>query len=130
MVKNLVHGLKAEELIIGTNDEEALSALAKDKTLKTTYLRITYKKDRDRWSTTPLVFQELQELGYTVIDVNLASWIEGRLARILGLHFEEALKLWDEREKFSESVQTVREKVLPKIAGEITLENFKNICVK
>jgi hypothetical protein len=130
MVKHLVHGLKSEELIIGTNDEEALSAVAKDKTLKTTYLRITYKKNRDRWSTTPLVFQKLQELGYTVINVNLASWIEGKLARILGLHFEEALKLWDEREKFSESVQTVRKKVLPKIAGEITLENFKSMCVK
>jgi len=127
----LVHGLKAEELIIGTNDEEALSAVAKDKMLKTTYLRITYKKNRDRWSTTPLVFQKLQELGYTVINVNLASRIEGKLARILGgLHFEEALKLWDEREKFSESVQTIKKKVLPKIAGEITLENFKSMCVK
>ena len=94
------------------------------------YLRITYKKNRDRWSTTLLVFQELQNLGCTVIDVKLASRIEGELARILGLHFEEALKLWDEREKFSESVQTVKEKVLPKIAEESTLENFKSMCVK
>jgi hypothetical protein len=130
MLKNLVHGLKEKELIIGTNNEEVLIALTKDKTLKTTYLRITYKKNRDRWSTTPLVFQELQNLGCTVIDVKLANWIEGKLARILGLHFEEVLKLWDEREKFLESVQTVKEKILPKIAEETTLENFKSMCVK
>jgi len=130
MLKNLVHGSKEKELIIGTNNEEVLIALAKDKTLKTTYLRITYKKNSNRWSTTPFVFQELQNLGCTVIDVKLASWIEGKLARILGLHFEEALKLWDEREKFSESVQTAKEKVLPKIAEESTLDNFKSMCVK
>lgn len=93
MLKNLMHGSKEKELIIGTNNEEVLIALAKDKTLKTTYLRITYKKNRYRWSTTPLVFQELQNLGCTVIDVKLANWIEGKLARILGLHFEKALKL-------------------------------------
>ena len=46
MLKNLVHGSKEKELIIGTNDEEVLIALARDKTLKTTYLRITYKKKR------------------------------------------------------------------------------------
>ncbi len=40
------------------------------------------------------------------------------------------MKLWDEKEKFSGSVQTVKEKVLPKIAEESTLENFKSMCVK
>jgi len=40
------NGSKEKELIIGTNNEEVLIALAKDKTLKTTYLRITYKKNK------------------------------------------------------------------------------------
>jgi hypothetical protein len=62
--------------------------------------------------------------------MKLANRVEGGLARILGLSFDAVLKLWDEKEKFEESVQTIREKVLPKINGELTLEDFKALCFK
>ncbi len=76
------------------------------------------------------VFEELREIGYTVIDIRLANRVEGSLAKILGLSFDAVLKLWDKKEKFKESVQTVREKVLPKMDGELTLQDFKDMCFK
>jgi hypothetical protein len=65
-----------------------------------------------------------------VIDMKLANRVEGSLARILGLSFDAVLKLWDEKEKFEESVQTAREKVLPQMDGELTLQDFKDMCFK
>jgi hypothetical protein len=130
MIDKLASKHKAEKVVIGTNDSILLTTLTEHPTLRPIYLRITYKRNRYEWLKPHPVFEELQEIGYTVIDMRLANRVEGSLARILGLSFDAVLKLWDEKEKFEESVQTAREKVLPKMDGELTLQDFKDMCFK
>jgi hypothetical protein len=130
MIDKLASKHKAEKIVIGTNDSILLATLAGHPMLKPIYLRITYKRNRYEWFKPHPVFEELREIGYTVIDMRLANRVEGSLARILGLSFNAVLKLWDEKEKFEESVQTAREKVLPKMDGELTLQDFKDMCFK
>jgi hypothetical protein len=130
MIDELACKHKAEKIVIGTNDSILLTTLIEHPMLKPIYLRITYKRNRYEWLKPHPVFEELREIGYTVIDIRLANRIEGRLARILGLSFDAVLKLWDEKERFEESVQTAREKVLPKMDGELTLQDFKDMCFK
>jgi len=130
MIDKLASKHKAEKVVIGTNDSILLTTLTGHPTLRPIYLRITYKRNRYEWNMPHPVFEELREIGYTVIDIRLANMIEGSLAKILGLSFDAVLKLWDEKERFEESVQTAREKVLPKMDGELTLQDFKNMCFK
>jgi hypothetical protein len=130
MIDKLASKHKAEKVVIGTNDSILLTTLTEHPMLKPIYLRITYKRNRYEWLKSHPVFEELREIGYTVIDIRVANRIEGSLARILGLSFNAVLKLWDEKEKFEESVQTAREKVLPKMDGELTLQDFKDMCFK
>jgi len=130
MIDKLASKHKAEKVVIGTNDSILLTTLTGHPTLRPIYLRITYKRNRYEWHMPHPVFEELREIGYTVIDIRLANRIEGSLARILGLSFDAVLKLWDEKERFEESVQTAREKVLPKMDGELTLQDFKDMCFK
>jgi hypothetical protein len=130
MIDKIASKHKAEKVVIGTNDSILLTTLTEHPMLKPIYLRITYKRNRYEWLKPHPVFEELREIGYTVIDIRLANRIEGSLAKILGLSFDAVLKLWDEKEKFEESVQTAREKVLPKLDGELTLQDFKDMCFK
>ncbi len=130
MIDKLASKHKAEKIVIGTNYSILLTTLTGHPTLRPIYLRITYKRNRYEWNMPHPVFEELREIGYTVIDMRLANRIEGSLARILGLSFNAVLKLWDEKERFGESVQTAREKVLPKMNGELTLQDFKDMCFK
>jgi hypothetical protein len=130
MIDKLASKHEAKKVVIGSNDSILLTTLIEHLTLKPIYLRITYKRNRYEWYMPHPVFEELREIGYTVIDIRVANRIEGNLAKILGLSFDAVLKLWDEKERFEESVQTVREKVLPKIDGELTLQDFKDMCFK
>jgi len=130
MIDKLASKHKAEKVVIGTNDSILLTTLTGHPMLKPIYLRITYKRNRYEWLKPHPVFEELREIGYTVIDIRVANRVEGSLARILGLSFNAVLKLWDEKERFGESVQTAREKVLPKMDGELTLQDFKDMCFK
>jgi hypothetical protein len=130
MIDKLASKHEAEKVVIGSNDSILLTTLTGHPILKPIYLRITYKRNRDEWLKPNPVFEELREVGYTVIDIRVANRVEGSLARILGLSFNAVLKLWDEKERFEESVQTTREKVLPKINRELTLEDFKALCFK
>jgi hypothetical protein len=130
MINKLASKHKAEKVVIGTNDSILLTTLTEHPMLKPIYLRITYKRNRYEWVKPHPVFEELREIGYTVIDIRLANRVEGSLARILGLSFDAVLKLWDEKERFEESVQTARERVLPQMDGELTLQDFKDMCFK
>jgi hypothetical protein len=130
MIDKLANKHEAKKVVIGTNDKTLLTTLTEHPTLKPIYLRITYKRNRYEWNKPHPVFEQLKDLGYTVIDIRLANRIEGSLARILGLSFDAVLKLWDEKEKFEESVQTARERVLPQMDGELTLQDFKDMCFK
>jgi hypothetical protein len=130
MIDKLASKHEAERVVIGSHDSILLTTLTGHPMLKPIYLRITYKRNRYEWLKPNPVFEELQEIGYTVIDIRVANRVEGRLARILGLSFNAVLRLWDEKERFEESVQTAREKVLPKMDGKLTLQDFKNMCFK
>jgi len=64
-----------------------------------------------------------------VIDWRLANRVEGALARMLMLDFDSVLNLWEQREeKFKRSVVLARERVLPKIDKEITLQGYVAMC--
>ncbi len=130
MIDKLASKHKAEKVVIGSNDSILLTTLAEHPMLKPIYLRITYKRNRYEWFKPNPVFEELREIGYTVIDIRVVNRVEGSLARILGLSFNAVLKLWDEKERFEESLQTARERVLPKMNGELTLQDFKDMCFK
>lgn len=117
MIDKLSSEHEAEKVVIGSNDSILLTTLKVHPILKPIYLRITYKRNRYEWLKPNPVFEELREVGYTVIDIRVANRVEGSLARIFGLSFNSVLKLWDEKERFEEGVQTARGKVFPKING-------------
>jgi hypothetical protein len=47
---------------------------------------------------------------------------------MLMLGFDEVLNLWEQREKFRRSWTLARERVLPKINKEITLQGYVAMC--
>jgi hypothetical protein len=65
-----------------------------------------------------------------VIDWRLANRVEGALARMLMLDFDAVLNLWEQREKFKRSWMLAKERVLPQIEGEITLQGYIAMCEK
>ena len=44
--------------------------------------------------------------------------------------FDEVLNLWEQRERFRRNWMLARERVLPKIDKEITLQGFNALCEK
>jgi len=129
LVEEVVRESRAKKLVIASNDGRLLWQIAEKSEVKPIYLRITYKQKNGKWLRPPYVLEKLKNYGYTVIDWRLANRIEGALARMLMLDFDSALKLWEQREeKFKRSVVLARERVLPKIDKEITLQGYIAMC--
>jgi len=130
LVEEVVRESRAKKLVIASNDGRLLWQIAEKAEVKPIYLRITYKQKNGKWLRPPYVLEKLKNYGYTVIDWRLANRIEGALARMLLLGFDEVLNLWEQREKFRRSWVLARERVLPKIEKEITLQGFSALCEK
>jgi hypothetical protein len=130
LVEEVIKESKAGKLVVGTNDGRLLWQIAEKAVIKPVYLRIMYKEKGGKWTRPPYVLEKLKNHGYTVIDWRLANRVEGALARMLMIGFDEVLNLWEQREKFKRSVVLARERVLPKIEGEITLHGFSAMCEK
>jgi hypothetical protein len=130
LVENVVRESDAKKVVVGSNDGRLLWQIAENAVAKPVYLRITYKQKNGKWMRPPDVLEKLRNYGYTVIDWRLANRIEGALARMLVIGFDEALELWEQREKFKRSVVLARERVLPKIEQEISLQGFSALCEK
>jgi len=131
LVEEVVRESRAKKLVVASNDGRLLWQMAEKAEVKPIYLRITYKQKNGKWLRPPYVLEKLKNYGYTVIDLRLANRIEGALARMLMLDFDSALNLWEQREeKFKRSVVLAKERVLPKIDKEITLQGFSALCEK
>jgi len=129
LVGEVVRESRAKKIVIASNDGRLLWQIAEKAEVKPIYLRITYKQKNGKWLRPPYVLEKLKNYGYTVIDWRLANRIEGALARMLMLGFDEVLNLWEQREgKFKRSVVLARERVLPKIDKEITLQGYIAMC--
>ncbi len=131
LVEEVVKESRAKKLVVASNDGRLLWQIAEKSEVKPVYLRITYKQKNGKWMRPPYVLEKLRNYGYTVIDIRLANRVEGALARMLMLDFDSALNLWEQREeKFKRSVVLARERVIPKIQGEITLQGYIAMCEK
>ena len=130
LVEEVIKESKAGKLVVGTNDGRILWQIAEKSIIKPIYLRIMYKEKNGKWTRPPYVLEKLRNHGYTVIDWRLANRIEGALARMFMLDFDSALELWEQREKFKRSVVLAKERVLPKIEGEVSLQGFSVLCEK
>ena len=131
LVEEVVRESRAKKLVVASNDGKLLWQIAEKSEIKPIYLRITYKQKNGKWMRPPYVLEKLKNYGYTVIDWRLANRIEGALSRMLMLDFDSVLNLWEQRgEKFKRSVVLARERVLPKIDREITLQGFSALCEK
>jgi len=131
LVEEVVRESRAKKLAVASNDGRLLWQIAEKSEIKPIYLRITYKQKNGKWMRPPYVLEKLKNYGYTVIDWRLANRIEGAMARMLMLGFDEVLNLWEQREeKFKRSVVLARERVLPKIDKEITLQGYIAMCEK
>jgi len=128
LVEEVVKESRAKKIVVASNDGRLLWQIAEKSEIKPVYLRITYKQKNGKWMRPPYVLEKLKNYGYTVIDWRLANRIEGALARMLMLGFDEALNLWEQRERFKRSWVLARERVLPKIEGEISLQGFSALC--
>jgi len=128
LVESAIRESNASKVVVGSNDGKLLWQIAEKASAKPVYLRITYKQKNGKWVSPPYVLEKLRNYGYTVIDWKLANRIEGALARILMIGFDEALELWEQRERFKRSVVLARERVLPKIKQEISLQEFSALC--
>jgi len=129
LVEEVVRESRAKKLVVASNDGRLLWQMAEKAEVKPIYLRITYKQKNGKWLRPPYVLEKLKNYGYTVIDLRLANRIEGALARMLMLDFDSALNLWEQREeKFKRSVVLAKERVLPKIEKEITLQGYIAMC--
>jgi hypothetical protein len=130
LVEEVVKENKAQKIVVGSNYETLLWRLAETAIAKPIYLRIIYKESNGEWTMPPYVLEELRRYGYTVIDWRLANRIEGALARMLMIGLDEVLNLWEQRERFRRNWMLARERVLPKIDKEITLQGFNALCEK
>jgi len=130
LVEEVVRESRAKKLVIASNDGRLLWQIAEKAEVKPIYLRITYKQKNGKWLRPPYVLEKLKNYGYTVIDWRLANRIEGALARMLMLGFDEVLNLWEQRERFRRQWVLAKERVLPKIEKEITLQGFSALCEK
>jgi hypothetical protein len=130
LVEDVIRESNAKKVVVGSNDGRLLWQIAEKSVAKPIYLRITYKQKNGKWMRPPYVLEKLKNHGYTVIDWRLANRIEGALARMFMLDFDAALELWEQREKFKRSVVLARERVLPKIEGEVSLRGFSALCEK
>jgi hypothetical protein len=130
LVEEVVKENKAQKIVVGSNNETLLWRLAETAIAKPIYLRIIYKTRNGEWTKPPYVLEELRRYGYTVIDWRVANRIEGALARMLMIGFDEVLNLWEQRERFRRNWMLARERVLPKIDKEITLQGFNALCEK
>ncbi|MFZ8858887.1 MAG: hypothetical protein ACO2PP_00035 [Thermocrinis sp.] len=129
LVEEVVRESRAKKLVIASNDGRLLWQIAEKAEVKPIYLRITYKQKNGKWVRPPYVLEKLKNYGYTVIDWRLANRIEGALARMLMLDFDTVLKMWEQREgEFKRSVVRAKERVLPKIDKEITLQGYIAMC--
>uniref|UniRef100_A0A7C5SZ48 Uncharacterized protein n=1 Tax=Thermocrinis ruber TaxID=75906 RepID=A0A7C5SZ48_9AQUI len=128
LVEEVIREKDAKKVVVGSNDGRLLWQIAERSVAKPVYLRITYKQKNGKWMRPPYVLEKLRNHGYTVIDWRLANRIEGALARMLLLSFDQVLELWEQREKFKRSVVLARERVLPKIDKEITLQGYIAMC--
>jgi len=129
LVEEVVKESRAKKLVVASNDGRLLWQIAEKSEIKPIYLRITYKQKNGKWMRPPYVLEKLKNYGYTVIDWRLANRVEGALARMLMLDFDSVLNLWEQREeKFKRSVVLARERVLPKIDKEITLQGYVAMC--
>jgi len=130
LVEDVIRESNAKKVVVGSNDGRLLWQIAEKSVAKPVYLRITYKQKNGKWMRPPYVLEKLKNHGYTVIDWRLANRIEGALARMFMLDFDAALELWERREDYKRSVVLARERVLPKIEGEISLQGFSVLCEK
>jgi hypothetical protein len=130
LVEEVVKENKAQKIVVGSNYETLLWRLAETAIAKPIYLRIIYKERNGKWMRPPYVLEELRRYGYTVIDWRVANRIEGALARMLMIGLDEVLNLWEQRERFRRNWILARERVLPKIDKEITLQGFNALCEK
>lgn len=130
LVEEVVKENKAQKIVVGSNYETLLWRLAETAIAKPIYLRIIYKERNGEWTRPPHVLEELRRYGYTVIDWRVANRIEGALARMLMIGLDEVLNLWEQRERFRRNWMLARERVLPKIDKEITLQGFNALCEK
>jgi hypothetical protein len=130
LVEEVIKESGAKKVVVGSNDGRLLWQIAEKAEAKPIYLRITYKQKNGKWMRPPYVLEKLKNHGYTVIDWRLANRIEGALSRMFMLDFDSALELWEQREKFKRSVVLAKERVLPKIEGEVSLQGFSVMCEK
>jgi hypothetical protein len=130
LVESVIKESNAKKVVVASNDGRLLWRIAEESVAKPVYLRITYKQKNGKWMRPPYVLEKLRNHGYTVIDWRLANRVEGALARMLMLDFDSALELWEQREKFKRSVVLAKERVLPQIEGEISLQGFSVLCEK
>ena len=128
LVEEVVRESKAKKLVVASNDGRLLWQMAEKSEIKPIYLRITYKQKNGKWMRPPYVLEKLKNYGYTVIDWRLANRIEGALARMLLLSFDAVLELWERREEYRRSWVLAKERVLPQIDKEITLQGFTAMC--
>jgi hypothetical protein len=129
LVEEVVKESRAKKLVVASNDGRLLWQIAEKSEIKPVYLRITYKQKNGKWMRPPYVLEKLKNYGYTVIDWRLANRVEGALARMLMLDFDTVLNMWEQREeKFKRSVVLAKERVLPKIDKEITLQGYIAMC--
>jgi hypothetical protein len=128
LVEEVVRESRAKKLVVASNDGRLLWKIAEKAEVKPIYLRITYKQRNGKWMRPPFVLEKLKNYGYTVIDWRLANRVEGALARMLLLDFDAVLELWEQREKFRRSWVLAKERVLPKIGKEITLQGLIALC--
>jgi len=128
LVEEVVKESRAKKIVVASNDGRLLWQIAEKSEIKPVYLRITYKQKNGKWMRPPYVLEKLKNYGYTVIDWRLVNRIEGALARMLMLGFDEALNLWEQRERFRRQWVLTIERVLPKIEGGITLQGFSALC--
>jgi len=126
LVEDVIKESDAKKVVVASNDGRLLWQMAEKAVAKPVYLRITYKQKNGKWMRPPYVLEKLRNHGYTVIDWRLVNRIEGALM----IGFDEALELWEQREKFKRSVVLAKERVLPQIEGEITLQGFSALCEK
>lgn len=130
LVEEVAKENEATKLVIASYDEKLLWQIAEKDDVKPVYLRITYKQRNGKWIRPPYVLEKLKNYGYTVIDWMLANRIEGALAKMLLLSFDAVLELWEKKEEYRKNWVLAREKVLPKIEKEITLQGFIAMCEK
>jgi hypothetical protein len=130
LVEGVIKESNAKKVVVGSNDGRLLWHVAEKTVAKPVYLRITYKQKNGKWMRPPYVLEKLKNHGYTVIDWRLVNRIEGALSRMFMLDFDAALELWEQREKFKRSVVLAKERVLPQIQGEVSLQGFSVMCEK